>query len=258
MTTAENKFNALNIFFDKIYILTISRGRERQEKLKNELKGLNFNFFYGVDKNDLQLDKLISQNVYNEAAAIKMQRYHRKMTLGEIACSLGHRAIYEDALKNGYSKILVLEDDIVANESAIINFGEITKELPANWDILYLDYFKNESRGFGDFFKQQWYHLQKALGLLNYSHKTISNLYAKKYSNHIKTAGYHDYASAYALSSNAIKKLIELQTPIIFPADHVLPYAITNNLLNGFITVPKLFTQQSQSDKEGVGSFVEN
>ena len=258
MTTVANKFNALNVFFDKIYILTISRGNERQLKLKKELAGLNFDFFFGVDKNDLKLEDLISQNTYNEEFAVKMQRYHRKMTLGEIACSLGHKAIYEDALKNSYNKILVLEDDVTVNENAINHFEKIIKELPNNWDVVYFDYFKNESRSAINFLKQQWYHLQKALGLLNYSHKTINNIYAKDYSDHIKIAGYHDYASAYALSSNALKKLIELQTPIVFPADHVLPFAITNDLLKGFITVPRLFTQQSQSDKDGVGSFVEN
>lgn len=258
MTTVANKFETLNIFFDKIYILTINRGKERQEKLKKELDGLNFVFFNGFDKNDLEIDTLINQDIYDEKIAIKMQRYHRKMTLGEIACSLGHRAIYMDAIKNNFHKILVLEDDVVANEDAISHFKQITDELPDDWDVLYFDYFKNEYRSIGGFLKQQWYHLQKILGLLNYSHKTINSLFARKYSKFLKSSGYHDYASAYALSSNGIEKLIELQTPIIFPADHVLPYAITNELLKGFITVPKLFTQQSQSDKQGVGSFVEN
>jgi glycosyl transferase family 25 len=258
MTTDANKFEALNIFFDKIYILTINRGKERQEKLKKELAGLNFVFFNGFDKNDLEIDTLINQNIYNEKEAIKMQRYHRKMTLGEIACSLGHRAIYEDALKNRFHKILVLEDDVVANEDAISNFKQITDQLPNDWDVLYFDYLKNEKRTLKSFLKQQWYHLQSFFGFLNYSHKTIDNLFARNYSKFLKIAGYHDYASAYALSANAIKQLIALQTPVVFPADHLLPFAITNDLMKGFITVPKLFTQQSQSDKQGVGSFVEN
>lgn len=258
MITAENKFATLNDFFDKIYILTIARGANRQEKLKQELAGLNFVFFNGIDKNDLQLNELIQQHIYNEKTAIAMQRYHRKMTLGEIACSLGHRAIYEDALQNGYTKILVLEDDVIINENALHLFKKIASELPPYWDILYLDYFKNEDNTIANFLKKQWYHLQKVVVGLNLSHKTISNLFAKKYSTHLKTAGYHDYASAYALSANAIKKLIDLQTPIVFPADHVLPYSITNELLQGFIAMPKVFTQQSQSDKDGVGSFVEN
>ena len=258
MTSDTNKFAAINIFFDCIYILTIARGADRQKKLQQELAGLNFVFFNGTDKVDLQLEKIIEQNIYSKEIAIKMQRYGREMTLGEIACSLGHRAIHEDALQKKYNKILVLEDDVVINENGINIFEKIVAELPNDWDVLYLDYFKNENRTFFNAIKQQWYHLQKMIVGLNFSHKTISNLFAKKYSRYLKKAGYHDYASAYAVSKKAMKKLIELQTPIIFPADHVLPYAITNNLLKGFITLPKVFTQQSQTDKESVGSFVEN
>jgi len=75
-------------------------------------------------------------------------------------------------------------------------------------------------------------------------------------SPHLKKSGHHVFASAYGITANAAEKLVALQTPIIFPADHVLPYAITNNILKGFATVPKVFLQQSQVRKEVVGSYM--
>jgi GR25 family glycosyltransferase involved in LPS biosynthesis len=68
------------------------------------------------------------------------------MKLGEVACSMGHKAIYEDAVNNGYSKILILEDDVSINQEGIVLFNQIVNQLPINWDIIYFDYFKNEEK----------------------------------------------------------------------------------------------------------------
>lgn len=258
MHSHHNKFSALNNFFDKIYILTIARGCSRQQKLNNDLLGLNFSFFEGIDKKDLLIETLIIQGVYSEDTAIQNHRYNKPMRLGEIACSMGHKAIYEDAAKNNYEKILVLEDDVEINVEGLKLFEEMIAQLPSNWDVVYFDYFKNETTSFATKIKQLTYHLQRKLGVIKFTHTTINNLFAKPFTQNLKQAGYHDYASAYALSKNAIENLIKLQTPIVFPADHVLPYAITNKILNGFITVPKVFVQQSQLQKHTVGSFVEN
>ncbi len=250
-------FQSINCFFDHIYILTIDRAKERHKRLAEDLAGLNYSLFFGIDKNAINLDELSEKNIYNEKRAIEYQRYSRSMRQGEVACSMGHRAICEEMLKKGFQKILILEDDVICSEEGLQNFTEMINELPVDWDVLYFDYNKNTTNTILNIVKRKIYHLQKLIGHLKWSHQTIDNLNAKKYSLHLKKSGYHDYASAYGITNNAARKLVSLNTPICFPADHVLPYAITNNLLKGFITIPKVFIQQSQLNKGVVGSYVE-
>ncbi|MCX6210162.1 MAG: glycosyltransferase family 25 protein [Bacteroidetes bacterium] len=189
--------------------------------------------------------------------AIQNNRYNKAMKLGEIACSIGHKMIYEDILENGFDRVLILEDDVVMNKKGIEVFLEIINETNSNWDVLYFDYLKNDERKLIHILKQFFYHIQKQIGLLKWSHKTISNLFAKSHSKHLKKAGYHDFASAYAINNKTAALLIKLQTPISFPADHILPYAITNELITGYITIPKIFEQTSQYNKTTIGSYVE-
>ena len=258
ITDNENKFSTLNNYFNHVYVLTIERAVERHKKIKEELNGLNFSFFFGFDKQNLTIENLVKKNIYDPISAKKRSRYNATMKLGEVACSMGHKAIYEDAVNNGYSKILILEDDVSINQEGIVLFNQIVNQLPINWDIIYFDYFKNEEKKLFTYFKQFIYHIQKSIGLLKWSHATINNLFASNFSTNIKKAGYHDFASAYAITLKAAKTLANLQTPIVFPADHVLPFAITNNLLNGYISIPKIFIQQSQLNKHEIGSYVEN
>ena len=247
----------INNYFDKIYVLTIARATERHELLKTNLLGLNYHLFFGVDKNNISLEELKKNNIYCDGKAKQNNRYNKAMKLGEIACSIGHKMIYEDVLKNGFSKVLILEDDVVVSKNGIPFFNEIMLELDTNWDVVYFDYFKNDNKKPIHYAKQFFYHIQKQIGLLKWSHKTISNLFAKPFSKHLKKAGYHDFASAYAINNKTAALLITLQTPVAYPADHVIPYAITNELVAGYITIPKIFEQTSQYNKATIGSYVE-
>jgi glycosyl transferase family 25 len=249
--------DSINNYFDNIYVLTITRATERHEQLKISLKGLHYQLFFGVDKNNITVDDLEKNYIYNSAKAQQNNRYNKTMTLGEIACSIGHKMIYEDVMKNGFNKVLILEDDVVFNENGITSFSEMLIEAGSNWDILYFDYLKNDKRKFAHYIKQIFYHIQRHIKLLKWSHKTINNLFARSYTKHLKKAGYHDFASAYAINNKTAALLFKLQTPISYPADHVLPYAITNELITGFITVPKIFEQTSQYNKATIGSYVE-
>lgn len=249
----------LNSYFNKIYILTIPRATERHAQINEALNGLSFEFFYGIDKKDLNKEDLISKKNYCEKKSIENSRYYKPMKLGEIACSLGHKMIYEDVLKNNYTKVLVLEDDVFFNHNGFNIITSIIEQAKkVNWDILYFDYNKNESKKWFHPIKQILYHIQFKIGLLKWNHTVINNLFAKKYSTNLKFAGYHDYTSAYAINKVAAKKLLEIHSPISFPSDHALAHCITNNYLKGFIVVPKVFIQKSQNNAKTYGSYVED
>lgn len=250
-------YKPLNDFFDHIYVITLQRATERHEEIKKELNGLNFNFFEATDYKDFSRDELIQSGIYDPIKARATHRYGKEMRLGLLACTISHKSVYEDVLKNAYSRVLIFEDDVVPNEEGILHFNEIIQELPPDWGVLYFDYAKNTNNGFFSILKKLVYHIQKNLGFLKWSHKTIGNLYARKYSTHLKKAGYHDFASAYAITRETAATLVKMQTPIIYFSDQVLPIACTEELTHGFISIPKLFIQQSQLHKEQVGSYVE-
>lgn len=251
-----NQFEHINEYFDKIFIISIARATERHEKINMHLQGLNYELVLGVDKNDLTEAHLTEKNIYNKAQACKHHLWNQPMLLGQIACSWSHKKIYEQQIKNGFQKVLILEDDVIINQVGVDLFPKIIQELPANWELVYFDYHKRSDTNFLSKYRTVVYMLQHYIGKLNWSTAMIKNLYAKPLSQHVKTAGYHEYTSAYAITLSAAEKLLKLQTPITFVADNLLGYAITNKLITAYLAVPKLFEQESQQLGGNTYSYV--
>ncbi|MFM9909499.1 MAG: glycosyltransferase family 25 protein [Chitinophagaceae bacterium] len=251
-----NQFEHINAYFDKIYIITISRAVERHEKIKIHLQGLNYELVFGVDKRNLNQSDLINKGVYNETAARKHHLKNQQMQMGQIACAWSHKNIYEQQIKKGLKKVLILEDDVIIHQVGIDLFPVIVHELPADWELIYFDYHKRTEGNFKSRYKKFLYLLQHFVGLNNWTPKMIRALYARPFSEHLKKAGYHEYTSAYAITLSAAEKLLQLQTPISFIADNLLGYAITNKMINAFISIPKLFEQESQQQGGNTYSYV--
>jgi glycosyl transferase family 25 len=246
-------FTPINNFFDHIYIITTEGAVERHARISDLFEGLNYEFFIGAYKKDYTIDGLIEAGVYDEEKAIRLHRNNKPMNKGQIACSWSHRMVYEDMLAKGYNQVLVLEHDVVPLKEGFCLLPQILDQLPANWELLYFDYHKNIKRTFGSFFIVLYYHLLKLLRRSSWSHKTIANLYTKRFSENLNWAGYHDFTSAYSITAPAATKLIDLQTPIAFRADNLLAHACSNKLLEGFISVPKVFMQAKHlQDKKAI------
>ena len=256
MLNKNNLFEPLNQYFDKIYVLTLERAIDRQEEIKLSLQGLNYSFFFGLDKKDLQVATLENEGVYNEQSAKSNSRYNKSMTTGQIACAYSHVKIYEDIIKNNYGKSLILEDDVIVDLENMGSFTEIIHELPSNWNLFYLGYESKNTAPFTQKTKQLLYHVQHAMGLLKWSHTQIANLFAKKYSTHLKTAGYHDCTHAYCVTPEAAKILLAHQTPISFTADNLLAHCCTGKLLHAFISTDKIFNQDWQTGQPQSKSYL--
>ena len=54
-----------------------------------------------------------------------------------VACNITHIAIYNDALSNGYKKILILEDDVVPHKNYHAMMDIIEKQIPEDYDLLH-------------------------------------------------------------------------------------------------------------------------
>lgn len=247
-------FNILNNFFDKIYVLTIPSATDRHKEFAAAMKGLRFEFFYGIEKQTLDHAHLKESGVYDDELAKEKQRYEKSMTIGEIACAIGHRKIYEDIIANNIKRALIFEDDVFPLRDNIQYIPQIWATLPEDWNVLFFDYDKNEKKVP---LKQTVYHVQHFLGFLKWNHTVIKNLFPREVNKFWKTAGYHDFADAYAITNEAAHKLIELQTPLSVVADNLLANAVTREQLRGYISIPKLFAQRSAGQFRSIDTLVE-
>jgi glycosyl transferase, family 25 len=249
-------FRQVNEYFDHVYVITLERAKERHEHIKNELEGLEYELFYGVDKKDLDIDELKRLGTYNEELAKKHHRYNKILVPGMIGCSWSHRNIYTDIIEKNYRNALILEDDVEIDLSTIEFFPAMMKKVPGDWELLYVGYAGREEEKTFSFLKKTIYHLQRMIGAMRFSHKTIKNLYPKKITEHVYKAGYHDQTHAYAITYSGAATLRSLQEPISFIADNLLAHAATNELVKAFIVKPKLVNQQSQDNEKNVITYI--
>ncbi len=239
-------FSPLQSFFDHIYVITVESATDRQAKMTEHLEGLKFTFFIGAYKKDFSIDELIAAGVYDEEKTKQLHRMGKPMNTAQISSAWSHRLVYEDMLQNNYQRILILEDDTVPNREGLSKLQEMITELPQNWELWYLDYHKNLRRNFGSWFSRQSLHLLRLVGKLKWSHKMISNAHARKFKPHLYRSGYHELASAYAITSEGARKLVAMQTPICCQSDNLLAYACANQLIDGYVSYPKVFLNASQ------------
>lgn len=119
----------LNKFFDQIYLLNLKKDKRRLINSVKVSKLVNFRFkkFEAEHWSSPSVKKIIYKKKLNN---------NEHLTPGAIGCSYSHIKIIEDAIKNNYENILILEDDILPH----VNFKEILTRiyLPDNYKFLYL------------------------------------------------------------------------------------------------------------------------
>ena len=244
MKIPENIRAFLQKYFDKIFVITLDRAKERQESTRNYLGNIAFEFFFGADKLHMDLPTLIKEGIYDEGKAKQMNRYGKKMVLGHIACSLSHRNLYKHIVENKYQRVLIFEDDVIPVIESLKHIISSLNELPKDWELVYLGYNKHEIITPKLKRKQVFYSISSRLGLMKWNNVMVDNMLPKPFSKHLRLAGFHDCTHAYAVSYEGAKKLLEFQTPIAFNADDLLSDTVMKGHLNAFITVPKFFDQE--------------
>lgn len=244
MPIPPKNIESLNSFFDKIFVVTVPRFTDRHKKITENLNGLSFDLFWGCDKLQLDLERTKHDGTYDEVKAKQLQRQGKALNLGEIACSLSHRMVYAEMIRQGWKKILILEDDVLPLTENMDALSATLKELPDNWELVYLGYLKHENVTAGLKIKQVFYKILSAARLMKWSYKMVSNLLPKPFSAHLKKAGFHDCTHAYAVTLEGAKKLLAAQTPVVYRADDLLSATIMKGDLSAFITVPKFFDQE--------------
>lgn len=116
-----NPFN----FFDRIFLINLDSRKDRFEKCISQF-------------NEYEIDSKITRF---PAIEIKYPDGSNDKFLGRCGCSLSHFEICKIAKKENFKNYLVLEDDFEFNldkNSLFNNLNNSIKELPSNWDVLYL------------------------------------------------------------------------------------------------------------------------
>jgi hypothetical protein len=115
----------INEYFDKIYLLNLRKRKDRLEKSKEKLNSLNIKFdvFHGVDG-------IILNSIWKK---VDNSYFSNPNYLG---CAISHLSIYQDAINEGYDKILIIEDDNLINK----NIHSLFINIPQWDDLFYLGY----------------------------------------------------------------------------------------------------------------------
>lgn len=117
----------INQYFDKIYLLNLFRRKDRLEDSKSRLNksGIDYEVFNGVDGS-------VMNHIWS-----KLNNPHFTNS-SYVGCSISHLSIYKDAVSNGYSKILIIEDDNLINKNVHSIFNSL--DIPEWKDLFYLGY----------------------------------------------------------------------------------------------------------------------
>lgn len=241
-------FRQLNDYFDKVYVVTVPRLKERQDQTTKLLMGLDFEFVQGVDKEQLSNTEI--EEFYDNNAHLSLSRFDKPLRRGEIACALSHLQVYRQAISNGFDRILVLEDDIDIIAESLNQIKAFLNGLPNDWELAYLGcYLKNVSPGNTAWIKQSFYILMSILGIHKWSIRRILNIYPKPINDHVLESGNHEGAYAYAVTLAGCKKLLAFNQPIKLSADNLFSHLITNRFLKGYLAKDVFFGHKSSNGK---------
>jgi GR25 family glycosyltransferase involved in LPS biosynthesis len=118
----------LNRIVDKVYVINLENDKEKLKSVSKKLENQHIVFerFDAIDGSSIKNDNRLTEFCNNYC------------TNGIKGCALSHKTVWENALKNNYEAIAVLEDDIIFNK----NFNTILQlnyhSIPNDFDIIYL------------------------------------------------------------------------------------------------------------------------
>lgn len=248
---ARTAWRALNAWADRVLVVSLARANDRRARVGERLRGLDFELFTATDKRDLDRDRLLAAGTFDESRTPRRFRHTREMSLGEIGCALSHRRIYEDAVANGWSRVVVFEDDVVPRPEALPHLPAALEQLPAGWDLCYLGYWKNERPSLRARAKRAAYVALSPLRLVPWRTGEALRLLPAPFSPNLRRAGLHMCTHAYAVSAAGARKLLAAQTPVAFRADWLLAYLTLRGELSAFVAEPMLFEQEALAAYDG-------
>ena len=109
-----------------VFVISLKSDEARREKLKERFK--NYGEFKLVEATD---GRAMSAKEYYGYALPSLEAYGRLLSPSEVGCSLSHARAYEEFLKSDASFALILEDDVIGDESGIKKAFETAARMDA-------------------------------------------------------------------------------------------------------------------------------
>jgi GR25 family glycosyltransferase involved in LPS biosynthesis len=113
-------------------------------------------FFINLDSRPDKCDQTCHEIVKHRLGVMRYPavdggsvEYYGDLKPGVVGCFLSHKAIISLARENGIESVLILEDDVAFDDDLNEKFREWYKEVPDNWDMLYLGGNHNVKRIIG-------------------------------------------------------------------------------------------------------------
>jgi len=217
---------ALAEYFDAVWVLTIPRNTQRQDHIRGQLAGLPFEFFHGVDGKTLTFDDPRINQADAEAKA------RRRLVINEYACTMSHLVMYQKMVDEGLGRVLIFEDDAFFDTRRARWVAPLLRQLPSDWELLYLGYRDGELRGLLWELKE-WFGWKRPAGAV--ASRTVHK--------GLRTAAGHDFTHAYAVTLDGAKKLLDGAYPVRHTADGLLEEKVLAQQIRAYATVPKIFIQ---------------
>ena len=109
-----------------VFVISLKSDEARREKLKERFK--NYGEFRLVEATD---GRAMSAKEYYGYALPSLEAYGRLLSPSEVGCSLSHVRAYEEFLKSDACFALILEDDVIGDESGVKKAFETAAKMDA-------------------------------------------------------------------------------------------------------------------------------
>ncbi len=146
--------------YDMLYVISLDRSPQRYDGVRKQLAKYNLKHikFSAIDGYKIKLQNLANQlelsglqikslpkelfkNKYqlkcSEAITVMLTSL-KNLTSGEIGCLCSHLEVWNDVIKNQYSTVIILEDDVILSNNFDKKLRKLIVSAPQNYDILYL------------------------------------------------------------------------------------------------------------------------
>ena len=192
------------------WVVNLPREKERRRFMEDQLErfGVTYEIVAAVDGQKLTEDDLSSYS-----SRLALEHLKRELTLGEIGCALSHINLWERILREDIPEAIILEDDTRLGK-AFFEVLENRDKFPQGYELINFG-TEAATKPFGDY---------------------VADIY--------RCANYSDQAymaSAYLLTYEGARKLVNLVRPFYMPIDDFMSVAG----LNSYGIYPKVVVQAS-------------
>ena len=142
------------MYFDAVYMINLDRREDRRVSMESMLA----NRFSLVARRVSAIDG--RQRITWDVA--KMGPITQYWNKGAMGCALSHREAILDAMRQGYERVLILEDDVDISEEFFPTLEKAWTALPADWHLLYLS--ANIPEPVSERLNDSLYRIRKGLG----------------------------------------------------------------------------------------------